>query len=66
MTQVLVFDNDVDKALRVFKQRVNRDGVLKELKFKRSFESKGQKRKRKNWISTQRRKKAARRRAGNR
>jgi small subunit ribosomal protein S21 len=36
--QVLVRDNNVDQALRVLKKKLQREGVLRELKLRRHYE----------------------------
>jgi small subunit ribosomal protein S21 len=36
--QVLVFDNNIDQALRVLKKKLQREGVLRELKLRRHYE----------------------------
>jgi small subunit ribosomal protein S21 len=36
--QVLVRDNNVDQALRVLKKKMQREGVLRELKLRRHYE----------------------------
>jgi small subunit ribosomal protein S21 len=36
--QVLVHDNNVDQALRVLKKKLQREGVLRELKLRRHYE----------------------------
>jgi small subunit ribosomal protein S21 len=36
--EVLVRDNNVDQALRVLKKRLQREGVFREMKLRRSFE----------------------------
>jgi small subunit ribosomal protein S21 len=38
LLQVFVGDNNVDQALRVLKKRLQREGVLRELKLKRFYE----------------------------
>jgi len=37
--QVLVRDNNVDQALRVLKKKLQREGVFREMKLRRHFES---------------------------
>jgi len=36
--QVLVRDNNVDQALRVLKKKLQREGVFREMKLRRSYE----------------------------
>ena len=36
--QVLVRDNNVDQALRILKKKLQREGVLRELKLRRHYE----------------------------
>jgi len=35
---VIVYDNNVDQALRVLKKKMQREGVLRELKRRRHYE----------------------------
>jgi small subunit ribosomal protein S21 len=42
--QVSVFDNDVDKALRQLKKKLQREGVYREMKLRRHFEKPSEKR----------------------
>lgn len=42
--QVLVRDNNVDQALRVLKKKLQREGVLREMKARRAFEKPSEKR----------------------
>ena len=44
---VIVRDNDVNKALRVLKKKLQKDGLLKELKAKQYFEKPSEKKRRK-------------------
>ncbi len=62
MAQVKVREGNIEKAIQAFRKRVEREGTLKALRHKRSFESKGEKRKRKDRESTTRRLKNERRR----
>jgi ribosomal protein S21 len=59
MTEVIVKGGDFEKALRQFKKLCL--PILKELKNRRSFESKAQKRRRKSIAATRRRRKMERR-----
>lgn len=45
--EVKVFDNDVDKALKVLKNKLSKNGLFKELKLRRAYEKPSVKRKRK-------------------
>ncbi len=36
--QVKVFDNDVEKAMRILKKKIQNDGLFKRLKLKKSYE----------------------------
>ena len=42
--QVLVRDNNVDQALRVLKKKMQREGILRELKARRAYEKPSEKR----------------------
>ena len=44
--EVLVRDNEVDRALRVLKKKMQREGVFRELKARRNFEKPSLKRQR--------------------
>ncbi len=61
--QVFVRDNDVDKALRVLKKKMQREGVFRELKAKRAYEKPSEKRIRKSLEAVRRRRKLERKRA---
>lgn len=43
--QVTVKGNDVNTAIKIFKKKVQKSGLLKELRDRRFYKSKGQKRK---------------------
>ncbi len=58
--QVTVRD-DVDRAMKELKKRVNKEGILKELKLRRFFEKPSERRKRKNKEAEKRRRKQVRR-----
>jgi ribosomal protein S21 len=62
--EVVVHDGDLDQALRQLKKLVSRSGILKELKLRASFESRGERRKRKGAASRRRLNKQARREDG--
>ena len=61
--QVLVRDNNVDQALRVLKKKLQREGVLRELKARRSYEKPSEKRVREKAEAVRRARKAARKQA---
>lgn len=42
--QVLVRDNNIDQALRVLKKKMQREGIFRELKARRSFEKPSERR----------------------
>ena len=45
--QVKVFDNDLEKAMRILKKKIQNDGLFKRLKLKKSFEKPSEFRRRK-------------------
>jgi len=45
--EVKVFDNDVEKALKILKNKLSKSGLFKELKLRRAYEKPSVKRKRK-------------------
>jgi len=45
--QVKVFDNDLEKAMRILKKKVQNDGLFKRLKMKKSYEKPSEHRRRK-------------------
>jgi len=45
--QVKVFDNDLEKAMRILKKKIQNDGLFKRLKLKKSFENPSEFRRRK-------------------
>jgi small subunit ribosomal protein S21 len=61
--QVLVRDNNVDQALRVLKKKLQREGVLKELKQRRAYEKPSEKRVREKAEAVRRARKLARKKA---
>ena len=61
--QVLVRDNNVDQALRVLKKKLQREGVLRELKQRRAYEKPSERRVREKAEAVRRSKKAARKQA---
>jgi small subunit ribosomal protein S21 len=58
--QVLVRDNNVDQALRVLKKKLQREGVFREMKARRSYEKPSEKRAREKAEAVRRNRKAAR------
>lgn len=61
--QVLVRDNNVDQALRVLKKKLQREGLFREMKARRSYEKPSEKRAREKAESIRRNRKAARKHA---
>ncbi|WP_349369621.1 30S ribosomal protein S21 [Salinarimonas sp.] len=61
--QVLVRDNNVDQALRVLKKKMQREGVFREMKKRRSFEKPSEKRAREKAEAVRRARKIARKQA---
>ena len=55
--------DDVDRALKELKKRVNKEGILKELKLRRFYEKPSERRKRKIKEAEKRRRKQIRRKA---
>lgn len=63
MVAVTVRDNDVDRALRVLKKKMQREGLFREMKMRRHYEKPSEKRVRKTAESKRRRRKLARKNA---
>lgn len=61
--QVLVRDNNVDQALRVLKKKMQREGVLREIKQRRAYEKPSEKRAREKAEAVRRARKLARKQA---
>ena len=61
--QVLVRDNNVDQALRVLKKKMQREGIFREMKMRRSYEKPSEKRTRAKAEAIRRAPKLARKRA---
>lgn len=61
--QVLVRDNNVDQALRVLKKKMQREGVFREMKARRSYEKPSERRARQKGEAIRRSRKAARKQA---
>ncbi len=60
MTEVKVIDNQLEKALKVFKRKLAQDGIFKELKKRRFYEKPSVKKKKKQMEALKRRLKSAR------
>ena len=45
--QVKVFDNDLEKAMRILKKKIQNDGLFKRLKLKKAYEKPSEHRRRK-------------------
>ena len=60
--QVFVRDNDVNGALRVLKKKMQREGVFREMKLRRSFEKPSERRVRERAVAVRRYRKAIRKR----
>jgi ribosomal protein S21 len=61
--QVLVRDNNVDQALRVLKKKMQREGVFREMKQRRSYEKPSERRTREKSEAIRRARKLARKQA---
>lgn len=61
--QVLVRDNNIDQALRVLKKKLQREGVLREMKQRRAYEKPSEKRTREAAEAVRRARKQARKKA---
>ena len=61
--KVLVRDNNVDQALRVLKKKLQREGLFREMKRRRSYEKPSEKRAREKGEAIRRARKAARKMA---
>jgi small subunit ribosomal protein S21 len=60
--QVIVRDNNVDQALRALKKKLQREGVFREMKLRRSFEKPSEKRAREKAEAVRRHRKLLRKR----
>jgi small subunit ribosomal protein S21 len=60
--QVLVRDNNVDQALRVLKKKMQREGVFREMKQRKSYEKPSERRTRERAEAIRRHRKAMRKR----
>jgi small subunit ribosomal protein S21 len=61
--QVLVRDNNVDQALRVLKKKMQREGIFREMKQRRSYEKPSQRKVREKAEAMRRARKLARKKA---
>ena len=61
--QVLVRDNNVDQALRALKKKMQRVGIFREMKMRRSFEKPSEKKAREKAEAIRRARKLARKKA---
>jgi len=61
--QVLVRENNVDQALRALKKKLQREGVFREMKRRRSYEKPSEKRAREKSEAVRRARKVARKQA---
>ncbi|WP_112663736.1 30S ribosomal protein S21 [Microvirga flavescens] len=61
--QVLVRDNNVEQALRVLKKKMQREGVFREMKQRKSYEKPSEKRAREKGEAVRRARKQARKQA---
>ena len=61
--QVLVRDNNIEQALRVLKKKMQREGVFREMKARKSYEKPSEKRVREKAEAIRRSRKAARKQA---
>ena len=57
--EVKVFDNDLEKAMRILKKKIQNDGLFKRLKIKKSYEKPSEYRRRKERESLRRKRIAA-------
>ena len=63
MSEVKVYDDQLEKALKIFKRKLAQDGTFKELKKRRFYEKPSVKRKRKRQEAAKRRAKASKKAA---
>jgi small subunit ribosomal protein S21 len=57
--EVKVFDNDLEKAMRILKKKIQNDGLFKRLKLKKNYEKPSEYRRRKQRESLRRQRIAA-------
>ena len=62
IVQVVVRDNNVDQALKALKKKMQREGVFREMKLRRSYEKPSEKRAREKAEAIRRARKLARKR----
>jgi small subunit ribosomal protein S21 len=62
VVQVFVRENNVDQALRALKKKMQREGIFREMKMRRSYEKPSEKRVRKRAEAVRRARKLARKR----
>ena len=62
IVQVFVRDNDVDQALRVLKKKMQREGLFREMKLRRSYEKPSERRVREKAENKRRQRKQMRKR----
>ena len=62
MVQVIVREHNVDKALKVLKKKMQREGLFREMKLRRNYEKPSEKRKREKAEGIRRSHKIARKR----
>jgi len=61
--QVFVKDNNVDQALKVLKKKMQREGILREIKQRKNYEKPSERRVREKAEATRRARKVARKKA---
>ncbi len=62
IVQVVVRDNNVDQALKALKKKMQREGIFREMKLRRSYEKPSEKRARERAEAIRRARKLARKR----
>lgn len=62
IVQVIVRDNNVDQALRALKKKMQREGIFREMKLRRSYEKPSEKKAREKAEAIRRARKLARKR----
>lgn len=62
IVQVIVRDNNVDQALRALKKKMQREGIFREMKLRRSYEKPSEKKAREKAEAVRRARKLARKR----
>ena len=62
IVQVFVRDNDVDQALRVLKKKMQREGLFREMRLRRSYEKPSERRAREKAENKRRQRKLMRKR----